>query len=84
MVLPMKHLIAFLALVLSAPLLFAADLSGIWLHSAKQADGHTSQMVLALQQSGNTLTGKIEHPWGALAIKQGKVDGNALFRHRHH
>ncbi len=74
MVLPMKSVIAFLALMLCSPVLFAADLTGIWLHSAKQADGHTSQMVLALQQSGDTLTGKIEHPWGALIIKQGKVD----------
>jgi len=71
----MKSFVAFLALMLSSPLLFAADLSGIWLRSAKQPDGHTSQMVLALQQSGDTLTGKIEHPWGALIIKQGKVDG---------
>src|SRR5580692_5415698 len=76
MVLPMKSIIAFVALILSSPFLLAADLTGIWLHSAKQPDGHTSQMVLALQQSGNSLTGKIEHPWGALIIKQGKVDGD--------
>jgi alpha-galactosidase len=76
MVLPMKKFLAFLTLMLCSPLLFAADLSGIWLSAAKQPDGHTSQMVLALQQSGNTLTGKIEQPWGSLVIKDGKVDGN--------
>jgi alpha-galactosidase len=64
-----------LLILLFAPALFAADFSGIWLNSAKQPDGHTSQTVLALQQSGDTLTGKIEHFWGALLIKQGKVDG---------
>jgi alpha-galactosidase len=76
MVLRMKSLIAFLLVMLSAPLLFAADLAGIWLSAAKQSDGHTSQMVLALQQSGYTLTGKIEQPWGSLPIKDGKVEGN--------
>jgi alpha-galactosidase len=76
MVLRMRSLVAFLALTLSSPLLFAADLTGIWVSAAKQPDGHTSQMVLALQQSGTTLTGKIEQPWGSLAIKEGKVDGN--------
>ena len=72
----MKHLILVFVLLLSAPLLFAADFSGIWVSSVRQPDGHTSQMVLVLQQTGNQLTGKIEHPWGALVIKQGKVDGN--------
>ena len=72
----MKRLIAVLALFLCAPLMFAADLTGIWLYSAKQPDGHTTRLVLSLQQSGNNLAGKIEHPWGALNIKEGKVDGN--------
>ena len=72
----MKRLIAILALLFAAPLLFADDLSGIWVSSTKQPDGHTSQMVLALQQNGNQLTGKIEHPWGRLNIKESKVDGN--------
>ncbi|HEY4900115.1 MAG TPA: glycoside hydrolase family 27 protein [Terriglobales bacterium] len=72
----MKRLIAFLVLFLAAPLLFAADFTGIWLYSSKQPDGHTSQMVLALQQTDNKLTGKIEHPWGRLDIKESKVDGN--------
>src|SRR5450755_4681470 len=78
MVVPMERLIAILALFLSAPLLFAADLSGIWLYSAKQPDGHTARMVLALQQNGDSLTGKIEHPWGTLNINQGKVDGKTF------
>ena len=78
MVLRMTRLIAIFALFLSAPLLFAADLSGIWLYSAKQPDGHTARMVLALQQSGTSLSGKIEHPWGTLEIKEGKVEGNAF------
>jgi len=76
MVLRMKTFIAILPLFLCAPLLFAADLSGIWVYSSKQPDGHTSRMVLVLQQDGNNLTGKIEHPWGTLKIKEGKVDGN--------
>ena len=76
MVVRMERLVAILALFLSAPFLFAADLSGIWLYSAKQPDGHTARMVLALQQDGDNLAGKIEHPWGTLNIKEGKVDGN--------
>jgi alpha-galactosidase len=72
----MRLLIAFLSLFLSTPLLFAADLSGIWLHSAKQPDGHTDRQVLVLQQSGNQLTGKIERAWGNFHIQQGTVDGN--------
>jgi len=72
----MRHLIALLALTLFAPLLFAADLSGIWLYSLKQPDGHTDRTVLVLQQSGNQLSGKIEHPWGNLNIQQGSLDGN--------
>jgi len=59
-----------------APLLFAADLTGIWSQATKQPDGHTDRMVLVLQQSGSQLTGKIEHPWGNLNIQQGSVDGN--------
>src|SRR5271165_4140653 len=72
----MNRAMAILALVLSAPLLFAADFTGIWLSSAQQPDGHTTQMVLVLQQNGNQLTGKIEHPWGRLDIKESKVDGD--------
>src|SRR5271157_2761163 len=72
----MRHLIAFLALVLSAPLLFAADLSGIWVHAAKAPDGHTDRTVLVLQQNGTQLTGKVERAWGNLIIQKGSVDGN--------
>jgi alpha-galactosidase len=73
----MKHLVALCVLILlSTSLIFAADLSGIWLHSAKQADGHTTRMVLVLQQNEDTLTGKIEHAWGTLNITKGTVDGN--------
>jgi len=76
MVLRMKRLIAFFSLLLSAPFLFATDFTGIWVTSAKQPDGHTALLVLTLQQTGDKLTGKIENPWGDLAIKEGKVDGN--------
>ena len=76
MVLRMRHLIAILSLCLSAPLLFAADLTGVWLYSARQPDGHTDRMVLVLQQNGNQLTGKVEHAWGSLTIREGSVDGN--------
>ena len=72
----MKYVISMLVLFLSTPILFGADLSGIWLYSAKQPDGHTARMVLVLQQSGNSLTGKIEHAWGPLTIRAGSVDGN--------
>ncbi len=72
----MKSFIALVALLLSASIGFAADLSGIWLYSVKQSDGHTDRTVLVLQQSGNQLSGKIENPWGNLNIQQGSVDGN--------
>jgi len=72
----MRHPIAILTLCLSAPLLFAADFSGIWSSSVKRPDGHTDREVLVLQQSGNQLTGKVERPWGNLVIQQGSVDGN--------
>jgi len=71
----MRHLIAILSLCLSAPLLFAADFTGIWASSVKRPDGHTDREVLVLQQSGNQLTGKLERPWGNLVIQQGSVDG---------
>ncbi len=76
MVLPMKSFIAFLAFVSLRSASLCGRPFGNLAASAKQPDGHTSQMVLALQQSGDTLTGKIEHFWGALVIKQGKVDGD--------
>ena len=69
----MKHLIAFLLLT---PALFAADLSGIWFHSTKAADGHTVKMALVLTQSGTQLSGKVKLPWGDVAITQGSVDGS--------
>ncbi len=72
----MRYLIAFIALSLFAPLLIAADLSGIWVSSIKQPDGHTDREVLVLQQSGNQLTGKIERPWGSFKIEPGPVEGN--------
>ena len=69
----MKHLIALLLL---APSLFAADLSGIWFHSSKAPDGHTVKMALVLTQTGTQLSGKVKLPWGDVAITQGSVDGN--------
>ena len=76
MVLRMKSLIAVLALFLSAPLMVAADLTGIWLYSAKQPDGHTDREVFVLRQNGTQLSGKLERAWGNLVIQQGSVDGN--------
>ena len=72
----MRHLIAFVALSLLAPLMFAADFSGIWLYAAKAADGHTDREVFVLRQDGNHLTGKVERPWGNFNIQQATLDGN--------
>ncbi len=72
----MKHVIALVALLLSASIGFAADLSGIWVSSVKQPDGHTDREVFVLQQSGNQITGKIERAWGNLVIQQGTLDGD--------
>ena len=72
----MKYFIVFLALFLCAPILFAADLSGIWLYSSKAPDGHSDREVLVLQQTGAQLTGKMERPWGTFNIQKGTVDGN--------
>ena len=72
----MKELIVFLSVSLYAPLLLAADLSGIWLHSSKTPDGHTDREVLVLQQRGGQLTGKVERAWGNLTVQKGSVDGN--------
>ena len=69
----MKHL---LFIVLFAPALFAVDLSGIWVSSIKQPDGHTDREVLVLMQTGNQLAGRVERPWGNLDIQQGTADGN--------
>ena len=74
----MKLLAAFLSTILFVPILSATDFSGIWLHSAKAADGHTDQAVLALQQSGDQLTGKFERAWGNMKIEKGLVEGNKL------
>jgi len=64
------------ALLLSTPLLFAADFSGIWVSSIKQPDGHTDREVLVLKQSGNQLTGKVERPWGNFTIEPTTVEGD--------
>jgi alpha-galactosidase len=72
----MNRLIAILVVFLSAPFLSAADLSGIWVSSTKQPDGHTDRQVIVLQQTGSQLTGKIERAWGNFKIQQGSVDGN--------
>jgi alpha-galactosidase len=69
----MKHL---LLILLITPALFAADFSGIWLHTTKAADGHTDQIVFALQQDGIALNGKVERPWGIQKVFRGVVDGN--------
>ena len=69
----MKHL---LFIVIFAPALFAVDLSGIWVSSSKQPDGHTDREVLVLKQTGNQLAGRVERAWGNLDIQQGTVDGN--------
>jgi alpha-galactosidase len=74
----MRKLIVLLVLCLSATSLLAADFSGIWLSSSMAADGHTDQAVLALQQSGNQITGKFERAWGNMKIEQGSVEGNKL------
>jgi alpha-galactosidase len=75
MVLPMKHVLTIVTLLLSSPLLYGADLTGIWLSAVKQPDGHTDREVFVLKQAGNQLTGKIERAWGNFAIQQGTVDG---------
>jgi len=72
----MRQIIAFLALLLFAPVAFAVDLSGIWVSAVKRADGSIDREVLVLQQNGNQLTGKLERPWGNFTISESKVDRN--------
>jgi alpha-galactosidase len=74
----MRHLVVCLALILTTPLLFAADLSGIWLYADKQPDGHTERIAFVLKQSGNQLSGKMERTWGVLDIQDGSVEDNRV------
>lgn len=75
------------ALALSAGALFAADISGLWTGSF--APGMNPQNVhpflLNLKVDGPKLTGTMtfckgdcSHPMGALAIEDGKVDGDTI------
>jgi alpha-galactosidase len=73
-----NRVITLVMMFLSAPLLFAADLAGIWTSSIKQPDGHTDREVFVLEQDGNQLRGKLERAWGNLSVQQGSVEGNRL------
>ena len=67
-------------LALSAPVVHAADITGVW-NGEFQAPGGGEGMQIAFtfKQDGAILSGSVQGPQGdALAITEGKVDGYKL------
>jgi hypothetical protein len=70
---------ALMGLVLTASTARAADVTGSWVAESTMPDGSTFQLSFTFKQDGAALTGTVEGPQGdAIAISDGKVDGNKI------
>ena len=70
---------AALAMALTAVTARAADITGTWTAESTAPDGSTFQLAFTFKQDGAALTGTVQGPQGdAIAISDGKVDGNKL------
>src|ERR1035441_5125365 len=70
---------AALAMELTAVTARAADITGTWTADSTAPDGSTFQLAFTFKQDGAALTGTVQGPQGdAIAISDGKVDGNKL------
>jgi hypothetical protein len=67
-----------LLVLLTATLLFAADVTGAWNGETKGPNGDGFQLTFNFKQDGPKLTGTISSPGGDIDISNGKVDGDKI------
>ena len=69
-----------ITLAVSALMLQAADISGIWLGSGATGGRRNQMQDVAFQfiQKGNTLTGKLYADYGSTPILKGTIDGDQI------
>ena len=67
-----------LLVILTATLMFAADVTGAWKGEVKGPDGNSLQLTFNFKQDGAKLTGTITGPGGDLDITDGKIDGDKI------
>lgn len=65
-----------LAILLFAPVLAAADLSGIWTGQIPTRNGEFQDIAFKLSQTGATLSGKLYGDYGSTPVSEGKVEGD--------
>ena len=53
----------------------AADVAGKWVGNMPTRDGQTRETTFEFKASGDTLTGTMSGPQGAIDIKDGKISG---------
>lgn len=68
----------FVAFVLLASTLTAADLSGIWVGQIPVRNGDLQDVAFKFTQNGVTLGGKIYGDYQSFAITEGKVTGDEV------
>src|SRR5437870_5473969 len=56
----------------------AADVAGKWVGNMPTRDGQTRETTFEFKASGDTLTGRMSGPQGAIDIKDGKISGGDL------
>jgi hypothetical protein len=56
----------------------AADVSGKWTAQMPTRNGETREATFDLKANGDTLTGTMSSPQGAIEIKDGKISGSDI------
>lgn len=67
-----------LLVILTATLMFAADITGAWKGEVKGPNGDAMQLTFNFKQDGAKLTGSVTGPGGDIDISDGKVDGDKI------
>ncbi len=67
-----------LLVILTATLMFAADVNGTWSGEVKGPDGNGFQLTFHFKQDGAKLTGTVSSQAGDIEISDGKVDGDKI------
>ena len=67
-----------LLVILTATLMFAADVTGAWKGEVKGPNGDGFQLTFNFKQDGAKLTGTVSGPGGDIEISNGKVDGDKI------
>lgn len=68
----------YFALLATAALLFAADVSGTWKAEFETPDGTKRTNTFALKQEGEKLTGTVAGSQDTTTIEKGSVKGDAI------